>query len=132
MTHAPAGTTRTRVLEAARRLAGRREAFTLGEVAAQAHVSRATVHRLFGSRESLLAELNLGPEPGSRERVIPAVGELLPTRPVEALSMHEVADRAGVSRATLYRLSPGKPALFREVVRVYSPLEPVRDVVTTM
>ena len=109
-------TNRSRILDAARRLTARREAFTLGEVAAQAHVSRATVHRLFGSRE----------------RVIAAAGELLTTHSLLTLSMDAVADRAGVSRANVYRLFPGKPALFREVVRVFSPLEPVRDVVTGM
>jgi len=120
------------VLAAGRRLAARGEAFTLGEVAAEARVSRATVHRLFRSRETLLADLNMEPEPGSRDRVIAAAGELLTHRTLEALVMDEVADRAGVSRASLYRLFPGKSALFREVVRVYSPLEPVKEVITTM
>jgi AcrR family transcriptional regulator len=39
--------------------------------------------------------------------------------------MDELAARAGISRATLYRLFPGKPALFIGLVRAYSPLEPV-------
>jgi AcrR family transcriptional regulator len=39
--------------------------------------------------------------------------------------MDELAVRAGVSRATLYRLFPGKPALFTRLLRTYSPLEPV-------
>jgi AcrR family transcriptional regulator len=126
------GSTRSRVLDAGRRLASRGEAFTLGEVAAEARVSRATVHRLFRSRESLLADLNIEPEPGSRERVIAAAVELLSHRTLENLGMEEVAGRAGVSRASLYRLFPGKSALFREVVREYSPLEPVGEVIRTM
>jgi AcrR family transcriptional regulator len=44
---------------------------------------------------------------------------------LNALSMDELAARADISRATLYRLFPGKAALFREVVRTYSPLEPL-------
>src|SRR5262249_21979856 len=41
------------------------------------------------------------------------------------VSMDEVAARADVSRATLYRLFPGKPALFRELIAAYSPWEPI-------
>ena len=37
--------------------------------------------------------------------------------------MDALADAAGVSRATVYRLSPGKAALFREVVKTYAPFE---------
>ncbi len=46
-----------------------------------------------------------------------------------ALSMDELADRADVSRATLYRLFPGKPALFTALVHAYTPLDPVIAVV---
>lgn len=123
---------RRRVLDATQALAGRHEAFTLGEVAAQARVSRATVHRLFGSRDALLAELHVEPELDSRERVLRAAGELLTQHSLDTLSMEEVAERAGVSRANLYRLFPGKPALFRELVRAYSPLEPVKAVLEAM
>ncbi len=42
--------------------------------------------------------------------------------------MDELAAEAGVSRATLYRLFPGKPALFAELIRTYSPWEAVADV----
>jgi AcrR family transcriptional regulator len=37
-----------------------------------------------------------------------------------------------VSRATLYRLFPGKSALFTALVNTYSPLEPVIGVLTAM
>jgi AcrR family transcriptional regulator len=46
--------------------------------------------------------------------------------------MDELADRAEVSRATLYRLFPGKSALFTALVLAYSPLEPVIDLLTRM
>ena len=39
---------------------------------------------------------------------------------------------AGVSRATLYRLFPGKSALFDELIREFSPWEPVADVIDAM
>src|SRR6266536_176403 len=47
------------------------------------------------------------------------------------LSMEELAARAGVSRATLYRLFPGKAALFAELVRRFSPFEPIAAVLET-
>src|SRR5438046_9846679 len=40
-------------------------------------------------------------------------------------STDELADRASISRATLYRLFPGKAALFTGLIDTYSPLEPV-------
>jgi AcrR family transcriptional regulator len=42
--------------------------------------------------------------------------------------MDELAARANVSRATLYRLVPGKAALFRELIATYSPWEPIARV----
>ena len=123
---------RARVLEATRRLAVRGVPFTVADVAASARVSRATVHRLFGSREALFAELELEPEPASRERALTAAAELISERPLGQVSMDEVAERAGLSRASLYRLFPGKPALFQELVRVNSPLEPIARVLAEL
>ena len=48
------------------------------------------------------------------------------------LSMDELATTAGVSRATLYRLFPGKEALFAELVRTFSPFEPIAAILETM
>ena len=48
------------------------------------------------------------------------------------MSMDEVALRAGVSRATLYRLYPGKGALFIGLVHAYSPLESVSHTAIAM
>src|SRR6266705_3024671 len=48
------------------------------------------------------------------------------------LSMEELAAAAGVSRATLYRLFPGKAALFAELVRRFSPFDPIAAVLETM
>jgi AcrR family transcriptional regulator len=97
----------------------------MNELAHAAGVSRATVYRLFGSRDELLREAGLQPDPGSRERVLAAALELVGRDGLARLSMDELATAAGLSRASLYRLFPGKPALFRELVRVYSPMETV-------
>jgi AcrR family transcriptional regulator len=44
------------------------------------------------------------------------------------VSMGELAAAAGVSRATLYRLFPGKEALFAALVQRFSPFEPIAAV----
>lgn len=119
--------TRERILAAARGLfSARRElAPNDAELARHAGVSRATLHRHFRSRQALLRAIELTPEPGARERAVAAGIELLARDGLAQLSMDELAGRAGVSRANLYRLFPGKAALFKELIRVYSPLEPI-------
>jgi AcrR family transcriptional regulator len=128
----PADDTRDRILTSARSLFATRPDALAGEVARAAGVSRATLHRHFRSREDLLRAADIEPEPGARERALAAGIELLARDGLAALSMDELAEQAGVSRANLYRLFPGKSALFRELVRVYSPLEPVGATVTEL
>jgi AcrR family transcriptional regulator len=130
----PADDTRDRILGAARRIfVARLElAATLAEVARDAGVSRATVHRHFRSREDLLSAIDVEPELGARERALAAGIDLLARDGLARLSMDEVAERAGVSRANLYRLFPGKSALFTELVRVYSPLETIGTTVAEL
>lgn len=98
---------------------------TVADFATAAGVSRATFYRHFPSREALLEALEVAREPDARERILGAAVEMVGARGLTALSMDELADRAGVSRATLYRLFPGKGALFTGLIVSYSPLEPV-------
>src|SRR5215831_18118839 len=110
-------------------LAATRERFTQGvapslaEVAQTAGISRATLYRAFSSRDELLRALAFEPEVESRERLLAKALEMLGQHGLAALSMDALADAAGVSRATVYRLFPGKAALFREVVKTYAPFE---------
>jgi AcrR family transcriptional regulator len=98
------------------------------ELAAAADVSMRQLYRLFGSRENLLRELDQEPPPGARERILEAALELLGDSGLADLPMDELAARAAVSRATLYRLFPGKTALFRELITAFSPWEPIAHV----
>ena len=86
------------------------------------------LYRLFGSRDNLLHQLDQDLPPGARERILEAAFELLGQSGLADLSMDELATRADVSRANLYRLFPGKPALFRELITAYSPWEPIARV----
>ena len=117
------------VLTAARTVLNRNPGAPLNEVAAAASVSRATLYRMFGSREGLLRTLHIEPDPDSRARVLTAALELVGRDGLARLSMDEVAAAAGVSRASLYRLFPGKPALFRELLRTFSPVETIVETV---
>jgi AcrR family transcriptional regulator len=88
--------------------------------------------RLFGSRQALLREAGCTPAPTAGELILEAAPALVGRRGLAELSMDELADAAGVSRATLYRLFPGKPALFSELIRAYSPWETVAELIDTM
>jgi AcrR family transcriptional regulator len=116
-------TARERILAAAGQGVARGERPTVSEITARAGVSRATFYRAFGSREDLFRELEVEPAPDSRMEILEAAGELIARDGLAHLSMDELAAKAGVSRARLYRLYPGKSALFAELVRVFSPIE---------
>jgi AcrR family transcriptional regulator len=103
----------------------------VAELAAAAGVSRASFYRAFESREALLEALDLEPEPGTRERILDAALKLIGAQGLTALSMDDLAVKAEVSRATLYRLFPGKAALFTSLLHRYSPLVPVSNLMST-
>jgi AcrR family transcriptional regulator len=120
---------RERVLRAAAPLFARGETPSISEIVAAAGVSRTTFYRAFASREELLRALAIEPGPETRTRLLEAALDLLSRDGLAALSMDEVADQAGVSRATLYRLFPGKQALFVELVQEYSPFERIAETI---
>jgi len=97
----------------------------VADFATAAGVSRASFYRHFRSREALLEVLDVAPEPGARARILGAAVEMVGDQGLTALSMDELADRAGISRATRYRIFPGKAALLTGLIDTYSPLEPV-------
>ena len=123
---------RARILNHARQLLTGADKPTVERIATAAGISKAAFYREFGSRASLLEALSLVPEAGAGERILAAALELVGVAGLSTMSMDELAVRAGVSRATLYRLYPGKPALFIGIVRAYSPLEPVSQTAIAM
>jgi len=113
--------------EATRLLSRDRQA-SVEQIAAAAGVSRTTFYRAFPSRAQLLRALEVQPEPDTRQRVLDATIRMLRTQTLKDLSMDALASEAGVSRANLYRLFPGKSALFKAILLAYSPFEPVMAV----
>ena len=124
--------TRNRILRKAAGVLATGEKPTVAQFAEAAGVSRASFYRAFDSRGALLEAMAVQPEPGASERILEAAVALVGEHGLAALSMDDLAARAGVSRATLYRLFPGKPALFTSLIRAYSPLEPVGRLVLEM
>src|SRR5260370_36445543 len=123
---------RESLLAGARGLVARGESPTVGQVAQAAGVSKASFYRAFDSRRALLDALEVEPEPGAKERILESAAAIVGDGSLAALSMDELAVRAGVSRATLYRLFPGKSALFTSLLLTYSPLEPVTSLISSM
>jgi AcrR family transcriptional regulator len=128
----PVEKSRDDILAAARRIGADGKQPTMEELAAAAGVGTRTLYRLFGSREKLLREAGCTLEPNARQRILDTALEQVGRRGLADLSMDDLAAAARVSRATLYRLFPGKSALFAELVRVFSPWQPVADVLDAM
>ncbi len=124
--------TRERILVGARGLLARGESPTVGQVARAAGVSKASFYRAFDSRRALLDALEVEPEPEAKERILESAAAMVGDGGLAGLSIDELAVRAGVSRATLYRLFPGKSALFTSLLLTYSPLEPVTSLISSM
>ena len=112
----------------ATRLLARDRQVSVAAIAIAAGVSRTTFYRAFPSRAQLLRVLDVQPEPDTRQRVLDASIRMLRTQTLKELSMDSLASEAGVSRANLYRLFPGKSALFKAILLAYSPFEPVMAV----
>ena len=104
----------------------------MAQFAEAAGVSRASFYRAFESRGALLEALAVDPEPGTRERILEAALTMVGAHGLTALSMDDLATQANVSRATLYRLFPGKAVLFTSLVKAFSPLEPVSHLMSRM
>ena len=124
----PDPTIHRQVVAAARALLRDDPTVPLSRITREAGVSRATFYRHFGTREALLKAVAVEPPTPARQRVLEAGADLIGRRGLNAFTMEELATAAGVGRATVYRLFPTKSALFGELVRAYSPFQPLLDV----
>lgn len=97
-------------------------------VARTAGISRATFYRHFRSKADLLAALDLQAGPDSRQRVLAAAADLIGKGGLRGLVMEDLAEAAGVSRATVYRLFPNQQALFQALVSAHAPFAQVTGV----
>lgn len=122
-------TIRRQVMSAARQVLAEDAGAPVAVIATRAGVSRATFYRHFGSRESLLRSVALEPQPAAEARILSAAKDMLIRHSLDELSMEELATAAGVSRGTLYRVVPGKAALLRRLIEVYSPFEAIRSII---
>jgi AcrR family transcriptional regulator len=120
---------REAILAAASRTLRADPTATVARIADAAGVSRATFYRYFGSRAELLDALDIEPDPGARGRILAAALEVIGRAGLRAMSMDELAEAAGCSRASVYRLFPGKTALFAALLDAHSPFEEVGDTV---
>jgi AcrR family transcriptional regulator len=118
-------TPRETILLAARRTLGAQPAAPVAAIAAAAGVSRATFYRYFASRADLLDALDIEPDPGARERILGAAAELIARDGLARMSMDDLAEAAGISRASVYRLYPGKSAVFAALLATSSPFDEV-------
>jgi AcrR family transcriptional regulator len=105
---------------------------SMDEIAAAAGVSRAALYAVFGSRAAILEAMGAEMPPSAERRILAAAAELVAERGLGGLSLDEVAARSGASRATVYRLYPGKAALFRAVVMTYLPVDEALGLMDTM
>jgi AcrR family transcriptional regulator len=105
---------------------------SMDEMALAAGVSRAALYGLFGNRAALLDAIGADVPPSVEERILVAGGEIVAERGFGGLTLDEVAQRSGVSRATVYRLYPGKAALYREVVRAHLPADEAMQMMDSM
>lgn len=120
---------RERFLRHAPAVLARKPDASVADLAAAAGASRASFYRHFKSRQALLDAVEVAPEPGARERILEAAIEMVGRGGVSILSMDDLAEKAKVSRATLYRLFPGKAALLTAIIEDYSPLEPIAQLI---
>jgi AcrR family transcriptional regulator len=105
------------VLAAAERLlAEGPEALTMDALARASGISRATLYRLVGGREQLLARLGAAESGDVRTRIVDAAGAVFARLGLEGATIELVAREAGVGPATVYRHFGSKEGLISAFV----------------
>ncbi|HRI66989.1 MAG TPA: helix-turn-helix domain-containing protein [Polyangium sp.] len=123
-----------RIVAAAKKLRGREGAgFPLAQLARPAGMSRATLYRRLATDDALAKEIDEIRKEGVRsakDEFLRAAILMLSERSLSELTMEAVAERAGLSTATLYRTFADRETLVREVLRTSLPTEPLRNILT--
>ncbi|MFH1462845.1 MAG: TetR/AcrR family transcriptional regulator [Pseudomonadota bacterium] len=120
---------RAALLDAAARLAAG-GAWSMAELAAAVGTSRAAVYRVFPSRQALLQALQseraVAVPPSTRERILAAAVVVLVESGLDALTVDEVARRAGVTPVTVYRHFADRDSLVEAALGEAQPREHAR------
>ncbi len=87
------------------------DALTMDALAREAGVSRASLYRVVGSREQLLARLGAAEPADARRRILDAAAVVFGRAGLDAATIELVAREAGVGPATVYRQFGGKEGL---------------------
>jgi AcrR family transcriptional regulator len=108
------------IAEAATRLVKRHgpDGFTMDDLARESGLSRATLYRQAGSRDTVLAALaergvELGDRADMQKRILAACRQVFTRAGFEAATVEEIAAEAGVGAATVYRQFGDKAGLIR-------------------
>jgi AcrR family transcriptional regulator len=127
--------TRSAILRAARRqFEANPTELSIGAVAAEAGVSRQTVHHYFGGRGGLRAALatdglgaGVAADEPTRDRLIDAAVRLF-SRPGSGLiSIEAIAAEAGMTKGAIYHHFADRAEFLRAVARRVSPVEEIRQ-----
>jgi AcrR family transcriptional regulator len=124
----------TSITDAAARLMSRRgpARFSMGALAREAGVSRATLYRLAGSRDEVLAALaNRGHAVEApvavRERILGACRVVFTRAGFDAATLEEIASEAGVGVATVYRHFKDKESVIVAFAEHLGPRRALRE-----
>jgi AcrR family transcriptional regulator len=129
----PGESTRDAILAAARRLLARSPELSIQAVAAEAGVSRQTVHAHFGGARGLRAALAADgvdiattPDESSRERLVDAAARLFSRPGAGQISIESISAEAGLTKGAFYHNFEDRSELLRALARRLSPVEEMR------
>jgi AcrR family transcriptional regulator len=130
----PAASARDAIMAAARRRLGNGEGMSIQAIAAEAGVSRQTVHHHFGGARGLRAQLaaeglavaTAADEP-TRDRLIEAAIRIMSQPGGGLVSIEAIAAEAGMTKGAIYHHFADRGELLRAVARQVSPVDEMRD-----
>lgn len=103
------------------------DGFTMAQLTDKAHVSRATIYRRVGNKESLLTHLaevrgaDIAAAPDIRTRILQGARQLFGRMGLLQATMEQIAEEAGVGVATVYRHFGDKESLLKAFIAEVSP-----------